>query len=45
MSELLIWLRDDVLNETDWDIFSKLIAAKMQEMNERYFNEVLKIVG
>ena len=45
MSELLIWLRDDVLNETDWDIFSKLIAAKMQEMNELYFNAVLKING
>ena len=45
MGKLSVWLRDDILNDDDWSDLSDLIAEKMQETNQRYFEVVLKIVG
>jgi len=45
MKDLIVWLREEVLNNVQWESFSALIAEGMYAKNEKYFKKVLKIVG
>ena len=45
MAKFLIWMRETVLDEEEWDYYSTEIAGAMHSFNEKYFAKVLSIVG
>jgi len=42
MWDFIDWIRTDILNSNDWSEFSDCVSDTMQEVDLRFFNNVMK---
>jgi len=45
MANLIEFLRDDILNNDEWQAISTILSRGMEDLSKRYFEKVLQLVG